>query len=216
MNKYLFILFLFAAYTSIAQQKADMVIFNGKIATMNKAGEFVQGVAIKNGIILGTGTSKQVLQLYKDSGTQLINAEGKTVIPGLNDSHIHIIREGLHYNAELRWDGVKTLKRAMEMLKEQAARTPDGVWIKVIGGWNEYQFEEKRQPTLAEINEAVPDKPVFITYLYGKAFLNKKGIEVLGYNKDTHYEGSLVELDEDGLPTGMLFAKTTPKAIYTT
>jgi predicted amidohydrolase YtcJ len=80
---------------------------------------------------------------------------------------------------------VKTLAKAMEMLKEQAARTPPGVWIKVIGGWNEFQFEEKRQPTLAEINAAVPDKPVFITYLYGKAFVNKKGIEVLGYTSKT-------------------------------
>jgi len=116
----------------------------------------------------------------------------------------------------LRWDGVTSWKRAMEMLKEQAARVPEGVWIKVIGGWNEFQFEEQRQPTLAEINEAVPDKPVLITYLYGKAFLNKKGVEVLGYSKDTHYEGSLVELDANGIPTGMLYAKETPKAIYMT
>ncbi len=84
------------------------------------------------------------------------------------------------------------------------------------GGWNEYQFEEQRQPTLAEINAAVPDKPVLITYLYGKAFVNRKGIEVLGYSKDTHYEGSLVELDANGVPTGMLYAKETPKAIYMT
>jgi predicted amidohydrolase YtcJ len=96
---------------------------------------------------------------------------------------MHAIREGLNFNMELRWDGVKTLKRAMEMLKEQAARTPPGAWVKVVGGWNEFQFAEKRQPTIDEINAAVPDKPVFITYLYGKAFLNKKGIEVLGYDK---------------------------------
>jgi len=102
------------------------------------------------------------------------------------------------------------------MLREQAERTPPGVWIKVIGGWNEFQFEEKRQPTIDEINAAVPDKPVFITYLYGKAFLNKKGIEVLGYNKDTHYEGSLLETDKAGNLTGLMFAKETPKAIYTT
>jgi hypothetical protein len=199
-----------------AQQNADLIIYNGKIATMSKPGEFRQAVAIKDGIILAVGSSKIILTGFKNSNTQLIDAAGNTVVPGLNDSHIHIIREGLHYNAELRWDGVKTLKRAMEMLKEQAARTPEGIWIKVIGGWNEYQFEEKRQPTLEEINEAVPDKPVFITYLYGKAFLNKKGIEVLKYSKDTKYDGSLVELDHKGNPTGMLYAKLTPKAIYTT
>jgi predicted amidohydrolase YtcJ len=201
---------------TVGQQKADMILHHGKIATMVKDGEFVEAVAMKDGMILATGSSRALLSKYESKETSVIDLNGKTVVPGLNDSHIHIIREGIHYNAELRWDGVKSLKRALAMLTEQAARVPDGVWIKVIGGWNEYQFEEQRQPTLAEINAAVPDKPVLITYLYGKAFVNKKGIEVLGYTRDTHYEGSLVELDEHGVPTGMLYAKETPKAIYMT
>lgn len=216
MKNILLILFILTGFFSKAQQKADLIIYNGKVATMRQQGEFVEAIAMKDGIILDTGTAKNILASYKSSTTKTIDAKGKTVIPGLNDSHMHVIREGLNYNAELRWDGVKTLKRAMEMLKEQAARTPDGVWIKVIGGWNEYQFEEKRQPTIEEINAAVPDKPVFITYLYGKAFLNKKGIEVLGYNKDTKYEGSVLEQDSKGNLTGLMYAKETPKAIYMT
>ncbi|MRX67611.1 hypothetical protein SAMN06265349_10839 [Flavobacterium resistens] len=216
MKKIFLILSFFAGLLSQAQQKADLIIYNGKIATMQKQNEFVQAIAMKDGIILDIGTEKNILSSYKSAETKLIDAKGKTVIPGLNDSHMHVIREGLNYNSELRWDGVKTLKRAMEMLKEQAARTPDGVWIKVIGGWNEFQFEEKRQPTIDEINAAVPDKPVFITYLYGKAFLNKKGIEVLKYTKDTKYEGSLLEQDANGNLTGLMYAKETPKAIYTT
>lgn len=217
MKRWLLLLpLLLATLAAAAQTKADLIIYNGHIATMARAGEFHQAVAMKDGLILDVGTSQQLLAAYKSPQTKLIDAHGKTVVPGLNDSHIHIIREGLHFNSELRWDGVKTLKRALEMLTEQAARTPPGVWVKVIGGWNEFQFAEKRQPTLAEINAAVPDKPVFITYLYGKAFLNKKGIETLGYTKDTHYEGSLLELDEAGIPTGLMYAKETPKAIYTT
>lgn len=199
-----------------AQQKADLIIYNGKIATMAKEGEFRQAIAIKNGLILATGSTQNIVKVYQTAETKLVDAEGKTVIPGLNDSHMHAIREGLNFNMELRWDGVKTLKRAMEMLKEQAARTPAGAWVKVVGGWNEFQFAEKRQPTIDEINAAVPDKPVFITYLYGKAFLNKKGIEVLGYDKNTSYPGSVVELDKDGKPTGLLYAKETPMAIYRT
>ncbi len=200
----------------LGQKKADLIIINGKIATMVNPGEFKQAVAVRDGIIIDVGSSSTIVRRYKGDATLMLDAKGRTLIPGLNDSHTHAIREGLNYNAELRWDGVKSLKRAMEMLKDQAQRTPDGVWIKVVGGWNEYQFEEKRQPTIHEINEAVPDKPVFITYLYGKAFVNKKGLEVLKYDKNTKYEGSLVELDDKGNPTGMLYAKTTPRAIYTT
>jgi predicted amidohydrolase YtcJ len=216
MKKIFIALHLLVTSMAIAQNNADIIIYNGKITTMMKEGEYQQAVAMKDGIIMAVGNSKLIIKNYKNAATIVIDAKNKTVIPGLNDSHIHIIREGLNYNAELRWDGVKTLKRAMQMLKEQALRTPEGVWIKVVGGWNEYQFEEKRQPTLEEINEAVPDKPVFITYLYGKAFVNRKGIELLKYSKDTKYDGSLVELDANGIPTGMLYAKTTPKAIYTT
>ncbi|WP_229491479.1 amidohydrolase [Massilia sp. HP4] len=99
---------------------------------------------------------------------------------------------------------------------EQAARTPDGQWVKVVGGWSEHQFEEKRLPTLAEINAAVPDKPVFILYLYGKAFLNRKGIETLGYSKDTKYLDGEVELDAAGKPTGLLLAKPNAMILYST
>ncbi|MBO9202510.1 MULTISPECIES: amidohydrolase [Niastella] len=216
MNKLLFIPCLLLPLLLSAQNKADLIIINGKVATMVKTEDFKQAVAIKDGLIVDAGSTASILAAYKGPATNIIDAKGRTVVPGLNDSHLHAIREGLNYNAELRWDGVSSLKRAMEMLTEQAARTPPGVWIKVVGGWNEYQFEEKRQPTIEEINKAVPDKPVFITYLYGKAFVNKKGIEALQYDKNTRYEGSLIELDSTGSPTGMLYAKETPKAIYTT
>lgn len=193
----------------------DLIITNGKVATMAREGSFAQAVAVKGGVITAVGSNAQVLKLKKP-GTQVIDAGGRTVIPGLNDSHLHIIREGLNYNAELRWDGVTSLKRAMQMLREQAARTPDGAWIKVVGGFNEFQFEERRLPTLEEINEAVPDKPVFILYLYGLGFLNKKGIEVLGYDKDTRYKDGVVELGADGKPTGLLVAKPNAMVLYST
>jgi predicted amidohydrolase YtcJ len=193
----------------------DMIITNGKIATMTREGSYAQALAIKGGMITEVGSNAQVLKLRKP-GTQVIDAGGRTVIPGLNDSHLHIIREGLNYNAELRWDGVTSLKRAMQMLREQAARTPEGAWIKVVGGFNEFQFEEKRLPTLEEINEAVPDKPVFILYLYGLGYLNRKGIEVLGYDQDTRYKDGVVELGADGKPSGLLVAKPNAMVLYST
>ncbi|CAN7278749.1 amidohydrolase [Pseudoduganella sp. LjRoot289] len=194
---------------------ADLIITNGKVATMVKPGSFAQAVAMKDGKIEAVGSNAQILKL-KSANTQVIDAGGRTVIPGLNDSHLHVIREGLNYNAELRWDGVTSLKKALEMLKEQAARTPEGAWIKVVGGWNEFQFEEKRLPTLEEINAAVPDKPVFLLYLYGLGFLNQKGIQTLGYDKDTKFKDGVVELDAAGKPTGKLIAKPNALILYTT
>ena len=204
---------MFAA--GLAQAQADLILTNGKIATMAREGEFVQAVAVKDGKVLAVGSNAEVLKL-KTPATQLIDAGGRTVIPGLNDSHLHVIREGLNYNMELRWDGVTSLKRALQMLKEQAARTPEGEWVKVVGGWNEYQFEEKRLPTLEEINAAVPDRPVFILYLYGLGFLNQKGIATLGYDKDTKFKDGVVELDAAGKPTGKLIAKPNALILYST
>lgn len=203
------------ASAGLAHAQADLILTNGKIATMVKQGEFVEAVAIKDGKIAAAGSNATVLKLQR-ADTRVIDAQGRTVIPGLNDSHTHVIRAGLNYNMELRWDGVTSLKRAMEMLKEQAARTPEGEWVKVVGGWSAHQFEEKRMPTLAEINAAVPDKPVFILYLYGLGFLNKKGVETLGYNKDTKYKDGVIELDAKGEPTGLLVAKPNAMVLYST
>ena len=199
----------------LAQAQADLILTNGKIATMAREGEFVQALAVKDGKVLAVGSNAEVLKL-KTPATQLVDAGGRTVIPGLNDSHLHVIREGLNYNMELRWDGVTSLKRALQMLKEQAARTPEGEWVKVVGGWNEYQFEEKRLPTLEEINAAVPDRPVFILYLYGLGFLNQKGIATLGYDKETKFKDGVVELDAHGKPTGKLIAKPNALILYST
>jgi predicted amidohydrolase YtcJ len=198
-----------------AQAQADLILTNGKIATMTRDGEFVQALAIKDGKIAATGSNASMLRL-RQKNTQVIDVAGRTVIPGLNDSHTHVIRAGLNYNMELRWDGVRSLKRAMEMLKEQAARTPEGEWIKVVGGWSEHQFEEKRLPTLAEINAAVPDKPVFILYLYGLGFLNQKAIATLGYTKETKYLDGELQLGADGKPSGLLVAKPNALILYST
>ena len=204
-------------YTSKAVKSngADLILINGKIAQGTDEHAFVEAVAIKDGIFQKVGKNEDILK-QKTNETNVIDLKGHTVIPGLNDSHTHVVRAGLNYNMELRWDGVTSLKEAMQMLKEQAARTPEGEWIRVVGGWTEHQFEEKRLPTLEEINEAVPDKPVFLLYLYSLGFINKKGIEVLGYDKDTYYPGGEIELDANGNVTGFLAAKPSALLLYST
>lgn len=206
---------LFVSSFSFAQ-KADIIITNGKITTLDTKNPEAQAVAISGNKIIKAGSNSDILKL-KNNTTKLIDAKGNRVVPGLFDSHIHVIRGGRFYNTELRWDGVKSLKTALQMLKEQAARTPKGQWVRVVGGWNEYQFEEKRLPTLEEINEATGDVPTFILYLYGKAWLNKAGIKELKIDGNTpNPPQGLIQKDNNGDPTGLLVAEPNAFILYST
>lgn len=195
-------------------ETADMIITNGKIAVMDGKHDFAKAIAIKDGKVLKTGTIQEILEL-KGTATKVIDAKGKTVIPGLNDSHLHLTRGGRFFNAELRWDGVKTLKRALELLKEQAARTPKGLWVRVIGGWSPYQFKENRFPTSAEIEEATGNVPTFISFLYSRGWLNKAGLKARGIDENTEAPiGSSFEKDANGKLTGVLLAEPNPTILY--
>jgi predicted amidohydrolase YtcJ len=139
------------------------------------------------------------------------------VIPGLNDSHLHVIRGGLNYNLELRWDGVPSLADGLRMLREQAARTPAPQWVRVVGGWSEFQFAEKRLPTLDELNEAAPDTPVFILHLYCQAMLNRAALRAVGYDQNTpNPPGGEIQRDKHGNPTGLLIARPNATILYAT
>ncbi|MGE5524595.1 MAG: amidohydrolase [Rhodospirillaceae bacterium] len=156
------------------------------------------------------------MKLAKPS-TQIIDLGGRCAIPGLFDSHTHPIRGGLNYNMELRWDGIPSLADAMRMLREQVKRTPAPQWVRVVGGFTEYQFAERRMPTLREINEAAPDTPVFILRLYDRALLNAAALRAVGYDRDTTAPtGSVIERDGDGEPTGMLIAQPNAALLYAT
>jgi predicted amidohydrolase YtcJ len=193
----------------------ETIIHNAKIAT-NGVPSFVEAVAIGNGKIIGTGKNDEILR-QRGPETKLIDGKGRTVIPGLNDSHMHPIRGGLNYNMELRWDGVPSLADALRMLKEQAARTPAPQWVRVVGGWTEFQFAERRMPTLDEINEAAPDTPVFVLHLYDRALLNGAALRAVGYGKDSpEFPAGEVQRDSRGNPTGLLIAKPNANILYST
>jgi hypothetical protein len=117
---------------------ADIILHNARIAT-NRCPSFVEAVAIEGDKILGAGTTDEILR-WRGPATRVIDVRGRTVIPGLNDSHIHLIRGGLNYNMELRWDGVPSLDDALRLMRQQAARTPPPQWVRVVGGWTEFQF----------------------------------------------------------------------------
>src|SRR5215469_16915996 len=161
----------------------EKILHNAKIAT-NGVPSFVEAIAIEEGKVAATGRNQEILRM-RGPATVVIDGNGRTVIPGLNDSHMHPIRGGLNYNMELRWDGVPSLADALRMLKEQAARTPAPQWVRVVGGWTEFQFAERRMPTLDEINAISPDVPVFVLHLYDRALLNGAALRAVGYAKDT-------------------------------
>lgn len=201
---------------AVQAQKATMIIHNANVVTLDDAHPTAQAVAIVNDKIVAVGNDKAILA-RKGKGTTVIDAHGRTLIPGLYDSHLHVIRAGRFYNTELRWDGVRTLARALQMLKEQASRTPQGQWVRVVGGWNEYQFEEKRLPTLEEINAATGNTPAFVLYLYGHAYLNKAALKALNIDGSTpNPPGGLIQKDTDGQPTGLLVAEPNAFILYST
>ena len=187
-----------------APAKADFIIDNAKVVTLDPRKPRAQAVAIAGDKIIGVGTRKEMVRL-KGPQTKVIDADKRTVVPGLNDSHTHFIRGGLSYSQELRWDGVPSLALALGMLKEQAQRTPAPHWVQVIGGWTPGQFAEKRLPTLAEINAATGDVPAYVMHIYDRAFLNRAALRVLGFGKDTPDPfGGVLERDDDGSPTGLV------------
>jgi predicted amidohydrolase YtcJ len=195
---------------------ARTILMNGKFTTLDPTKSQATAVSIKDGVFEAVGNDDEILRLA-DETTQVINLEKHTVIPGLNDSHTHVIRGGLHYNLELRWEGVPSVADALRMLKAQADRTPAPQWVRVVGGWTEFQFAERRMPTLDEINAASPDTPVFILHLYDRALLNKAALRVLGITKDTpNPPGGVIYKDRQGHPSGLLLAEPSALILYST
>jgi hypothetical protein len=194
----------------------DVILVNGRFTTLDRANPNPEAVAIKDGRFQAVGDASTIMPT-RGAGTQVVDCGGRRVIPGLCDNHLHIIRGGLNFNMELRWDGVPSLADAMRMLKEQVARTPAPQWVRVVGGFTEHQFAEKRLPTLDEINAVAPDTPVFILHLYDRALLNGAALRAVGYTKDTPQPpGGEIQRDARGEPTGLLLANPNAQILYAT
>ena len=187
---------------------AETILFNGKITTMDSDLPEASAVALSGGTILEVGSDADILRL-KTSETEVIDLGGQRVIPGLIDSHTHIIRQGNNFAMELRWDHVPSLADGLRMLKEQAQRTPAGQWIRVVGGWSADQFAERRLPTIDEINAVAPDVPVYVLHLYDRAWLNKAALRAIGIDKHFYepFVSGRLERDDQGNPTGLALAR---------
>src|ERR1700685_1761381 len=194
----------------------DLILHRGLFSTLDRANPAANAVAIKGGGFEAVGCEEDIMRLAGPE-TRIIDLKGRRVLPGLIDNHLHIIRAGLNFNMELRWDGVRTLADAMAMLKRQVALTPPPQWVRVVGGFTAHQFSERRLPTIEELNAVAPDTPVFLLHLYDRAFLNAAALRAVGYTKDTpEPPAGEIMRDAKGNPTGLLLAKPNAAILYAT
>lgn len=183
-------------------QPADLIVTNAKIATLDAASTTAQAMAVRDGKILALGTAS-ALRSLAGPATRTVDAGGRTVIPGLIDSHIHAVRAALTYSTEVNWIGAESIAEAMARLREAARQRP-GAWLIVAGGWTEQQFAEKRRPTQAELVAAAPDNPVYIQLFYHALLMTPKALTALGISPEALPPRITAERDGAGAPTGWL------------
>ncbi|HEY4364728.1 MAG TPA: amidohydrolase [Bryobacteraceae bacterium] len=163
----------------VLAQNADTVLLNGKIATVDARDSVREALAVRDGKILAVGTSAEIRNLAGPQ-TRIIDLGGRTVIPGLIDSHMHAIRAALSFSTEVNWIGAKSLTEAMGRILLAASARKPGTWLIVAGGWDVNQLAEKRRPTQAELEAAAGDHPAYVQLGYGWALLNSRGLKTLG------------------------------------
>jgi predicted amidohydrolase YtcJ len=185
-------------------QPADIVLRSGRIVTMDRDFSIKQAVAIKDGRFLAVGSDRD-MRLLTGPRTRVVDLGGRTVIPGLIDSHIHATLAGLSWDAELHWEQTRSLAAGMTLIANAARNRPAGSWIVVAGGWVSQQFTERRLPTRKELDAIAPNHPVYLQYLHQAALLNSAALKAMGItSKSAESTGGKFERDADGELTGWL------------
>jgi predicted amidohydrolase YtcJ len=193
-----------------AHAAADLVLKNGQIHTLAGSDRVHQAMAIRDGRILALGQAAQMAELTGPK-TRVIDLQGRTVIPGLIDSHMHAIRAALSFATEVNWIGARSLTEALARLKTAAQNTPNGQWLIVAGGWTEEQFAERRRPTQAELLAVAPQHPVYVQWMYGWAMLTPAAYQALQIRQESDLPaGGKFELDRDQKPTGAVVGGIVP------
>ena len=157
---------------------ADLLFVNGAFITLDASLPRASAMLVREGRIAAIGENAP-LRAAAPAQIEVIDLQGRTVIPGLVDSHIHAIRAGLSYATEVHWTGATTIPEALQRLRDAAGALPPGGWLIVAGGWTELQFAERRRPIQEEVEAAAPEHRVYIQHLYSGALLSKSAVEAL-------------------------------------
>ncbi|MBI80097.1 MAG: hypothetical protein CMQ51_06710, partial [Gammaproteobacteria bacterium] len=182
---------------------ADWILTNGQILTVDSDFSTAEAMAIKDGLILGTGSSEQMLK-YADTETKITDLQDQTVIPGLIDNHMHFVRATKHWYRFVRWDGIKSREQALNMVKERARQLPEGEWLMVMGGFIFEQFQDNSDIfSIEELDEVLPNRPLYIQEGYGRAFVNTAALSAVGILNDAMERPGLIRNDQ-GILTGEL------------
>lgn len=199
-----FALFALAAATPVRSQNADTILVNGKILTVDANFSVREALAIRENKILSVGTNAAI---RKEAGpkTRVIDLQGRTVIPGLIDSHIHGIRAGQTFTTEVNWVGATSIAEAMDRIHKASLEKKPGSWLIVAGGWNAEQFKEKRRPTQADLVAAAPNNPVYIQLGYDWEVMTPAGFASMGIRSESDLpRPGKFERDASGNPTGAI------------
>lgn len=185
-------------------QPAEIILRQGKIISADEKDNIYQAVAIRDGKIISLGSNSSIKKL-QGPATKVIDLKGKTVIPGLIDSHMHAIRAALSYSTEVHWFGLPTIGAALDKLKHASAQAKPGEWLVVAGGWTEEQFKEGRRPTQEELLDAAPRNPVYVQWMYDWVMLTPLAYQSLNIKSEADLpSGSKFQLDASGKPTGAI------------
>jgi len=182
---------------------ADFVILNADVVTVNPRCPRAQAVAVKDGKIVAVGSNNEISR-YVDSQAKVVDAEGRTVVPGFVDCHIHMTDFG-HQQQMLNLRNIRSIKEMKDKIREYALKASGESWI--LGGrWDHERFVEKRYPTRWDLDEAVSDRPVFLIRVCGHVgVVNTKALQLAGITRETVVCGGKVDLDEEsGEPNGIL------------
>jgi len=183
-------------------QSPDTILVNGKIATVDARDSMQEALAIRDGHIAAVGKSSDIRKLA-GAKTKVIDLGGRTVVPGLIDSHMHAIRAALSFSTEVNWVGAKSIAEACARISEAARSMKPGSWLIVAGGWNVNQFKERRRPTQAELLAAAPNSPVYVQEGYNWVVMTPAGFKTLGITDDASLPaGAKLDRDASGKPTG--------------